>query len=179
MQMKTWSFGRIVMVCGIAGVLLAGVLVFSFPLPYSSEAILKIPAGGQPLAIVNEAAQAALTRSSLTRIINDRDLYLGERKTMPLEDVIDKVMRPAIRISPAGPGLAAVRFAYQDPSIAQQVVQTLAERFAGFEVLDPPSAPERVGVRKRFGLAGLGMPAGLLFGVVLALILRRRSVATS
>ena len=43
MQMKTWSFGRIVTVCGIAGVVLAGIVAFLLmPYPYRSTATLKV-----------------------------------------------------------------------------------------------------------------------------------------
>jgi hypothetical protein len=177
MQMSRWSFGRIVAVCGIVGVMLAGTVAFSLPYRYQSTTILKIPAGAQPIDRVNEAAQVALNRNSLTSIINQHDLYLPERKAMPMEDVVERMHR-SIQVTPvmstAQTVVAmAVRFAYQDPSIAQQVTQTLAARFAGFEVLDPASAPQRVTERKRYGLAGLGLPAGMLFGVVLALIVRR------
>jgi uncharacterized protein involved in exopolysaccharide biosynthesis len=174
MQMKTWSFRRIVTVCGIAGVMLAGTVAFSMPYRYRSTTILKIPAGAQPATV----AQVVLSRNSLTSIINDRNLYVPERRAMSMDDVIDR-MRRAIEIRPVSPNAFAVRFAYQDPSAAQQVTQTLAGNFTGFEVLDPPTSAERLVERKRYGLAGLGLPAGVLFGVVLALILRRRSVTAS
>jgi LPS O-antigen subunit length determinant protein (WzzB/FepE family) len=177
MQMKTWSFGRIVMVCGIAGVLLAGTVAFSMPYRYRSTTILRVPDALQRTEL-SQAAMTALSKPSLVGIINDQRLYVPEREVMPIEDVIDR-MRRAIEVRAINANAVAVRFAYQDPPTAQQVAQTLAGRFTGFEVLDPPSPPERMIERKRYGLAGLGFPAGLLFGVVLALILRRRSVATS
>jgi hypothetical protein len=174
MQMKTWSFGRIVTVCGIAGVMLAGTVAFSMPYRYRSTAILKNPAT-QPARLA-EAAEAVLARQFLAGLVQERDLYANERQTRPLDDVLD-VMRRAIEIKPVSPNAVAVRFAYRDPSTAQQVTQTLAGNFTGFEVLDPPSPPERMIERKRYGLAGLGLPAGLLFGTVLAVIVRRRAPA--
>jgi hypothetical protein len=182
MQMKTWSFGRIVTVCGILGVAMAAVAVFAFPPPYSSTAILRVPGEDKPTAnvgdMVNEAATAALTRKSLAGIIATQNLYRNERTRMPMEDVIDKVMRRDIHITPIVLANARtringieVRFDYPDPSKTQQVTQTLAERFAGFQVLDPPSPPERIRENyHRFRLALLGLLAGLIVGVGLALV---------
>lgn len=174
MQMKTWSFGRIVTVCGIAGAVLAGTVAFSMPYRYRSTAILKNPAT-QPARLA-EASEAALARQFLADLVQERDLYASERQARPLNDVLD-VMRRAIEIKPVSPNAVAVRFAYRDPSTAQQVTQTLAGNFTGFEVLDPPSPPERMVERKRYGLAGMGLPAGMLFGAVLAVIVRRRAPA--
>ena len=47
------------------------------------------------------------------------------------------------------------------------------------QLVVPPDQPKRQVEGKRFGLAGLGLPAGMLFGVVLALILRRRAAEAS
>ena len=176
MQISKWSFG-IVAVCGIAGVLLAGLVPLSMPYGfYRSTAILKIPAGDRPVDRVNEAAQAALTGNSLRTIVNDQNLYPHERKVMPMEAAVEK-MRRAIQIRPAGPGLIAVKFDYYEASAAQQVTRTLAERFANFEVLDPGGPPKNEFVRTRIYHAGLGLLAGLLAGVALALVLRRRAPA--
>jgi len=172
MQMSKWTFGAIVLACGIAGLALAGALAYSMPYQYQSTAILKVPAA-ETDTLLPETATAALSRALLVRIIQDEGLYLQEQKAMPMEDVIER-MRRAILIRPAGRNLVAVRFSDADPSTAQHVTQRLAGRFEGFEVLDPPSEPKRVGEGKRHGLAHLGFPAGMLFGVVLALILRRR-----
>lgn len=174
MQMSKWTFGAIVVACGIAGLALSTAVSFSIPLPYGSRAILKVPAGVQP----SEAAQAALTPRSLTGIIIERNLYVRERRTMPIEDAVER-MRRAIQVHPSGSDRMEVRFIDPDPSTAQHVTQTLAARFEGFEVLDPPSTPRRVGEGKRHVLAHVGLPAGLLLGVALALILRRRAPAAS
>jgi hypothetical protein len=128
MQMSRRSFG-IVAACGIVGVLLAGLVPLTTPYGwYRSTAILKIPAGDRPVDRVNEAAQAALTGKFLTTIVNDQNLYPRDRK-VPMEDTVEK-MRRAIQVRPAGPSLIAVKFDYYDPSTAQQVTRTLAERFA-------------------------------------------------
>jgi len=175
-QMKTWSFARIVTVCGIAGVLLAGLVPLSMRYGrYESTAVLKIPAGDRPIDIVNEAAQTALRSNSLLTIVNDQSLYPRQRQVMPLESGINNVMRPAIQISRAGPGLVAVRFHSVDPSVAQRVTQLLAAKFAGFQVLDPAGPVKNEFVRTRLYHGGLGLLAGILFGTVLTMIFRRRA----
>lgn len=177
MQMSKWSFGAIVAGCGIAGLALTAAVVFSLPYQYQSTAILKVPVA-ETDTLLPETATSSLSRALLVRIINDEGLYLKDRKAMPMEDVVER-MRRAILIRPAGRNLVAVRFIDPDPSTAQHVTQRLAGRFEGFEVLDPPSPARRVGEGKRLGLAHIGLPAGMLFGVVLALILRRRKPAAN
>ena len=135
--MKTWSFGRIVTVCGIAGVVLAGIVAFLLmPYPYRSTATLKVT----PLdtdAFVS-VLQAALTRNALTSIINDQNLYRRERSSRPMEDVVE-AMRRAIVVRPVGPNLAQVSFSYEDPVQAQRVSQDLVGRiiFANLNRPDP------------------------------------------
>lgn len=177
MQMSKWTFAAIVAACGIAGLALAGALAFAMPYQYQSTAILKAPVA-ETDTLLPETATAALSRALLVRIIQDEGLYSQEQKVMSMEDVIER-MRRAILVRPAGRNLVAVRFIDPNPSTAQHVAQTLAARFDGFEVVDPPSEPRRVGEGKRLSLAHLGLPGGMLFGVVLALILRRRRARTA
>ena len=177
MQLSRWALGAIVVGCGIAGLALTTAVVFSLPYQYRSTAILKVPAN-ETDTLVPETAKAALPRSLLVSIINERSLYVSERKAMPMEDVIER-MRRAISIRPAGRNRVAVGFIDPDPSKAQGVTQMLAGRFEGFEVLDPPSPAQRVGEGKRLGLAHLGLPGGMLLGAVLAVILRRRRPAAN
>jgi len=194
MQMSKWSFGRIVTVCGIAGVLLAGAVAFSMPYRYRSTATLKM----EPYSEAFERlAQAAFTRQTLTNVINNFNLYTRERRSMPMEEVIDDVMRREIRVRRVAPNIAQVSFAYEDPVQAQRVNQDLVARLIaanlGFrgEAISPSPSDRTDGERielivaadqprkqietKRYGLAGLGLPVGLLFGVVLAVVLRRRA----
>ncbi len=194
MQMKNWSFGRIVGVCGIAGVLLAGIVAFLLmPYPYRSTATLKVT----PLdtdAFVN-LLEKALSHQALTNIINDQNLYRRERSSRPMEDVVE-AMRRVIVVRPVGPNLARVSFSYEDPVQAQRVSQDLVARiiFANLssrgDTISPSDrtkgerielvAPADEGKKQiegkaRTAMTSLGLPAGLLFGVVLALILRRRA----
>ena len=162
------------------GMAVSAVAVFLFPPPYSSTAILRVPGGDTPAGnladMVNDAAVAAMSRNSLGGIITAQNLYLQERKRMQMEDVIE-VMRRDIHVTPI---LLAngetkingieVRFDYPDASKTQLVTRMLAVRFSDFQVLDPPSAPQRLRENyHRFRLALLGLLAGLIVGVGLAL----------
>jgi len=183
MQMKTWSFGRTVTVCGLVGVVVAGAAAFSGPQLYQSTATLKLDKP-DPDAL-DRVVEAALPRNALVSIINDYNLYPRERKSMPMEDVTNKVMYREVWITPVAPNLARVSFYYEDPVQAQRVSQDLVGRIIAANVATPnggviqlvapaDQAKRIIGgqVRRVFGL---GLPVSLLFGVVLALILRRRT----
>ena len=186
MQMKTGSFGRIVTVCVIAGVVVAGAAAFLWPQQYKSTATLRLE---QPdPAVLNRVAEAALTRNALASIIVRYNLYRRERTRMQMEDVID-VMRQETWVTPIAPNLAQVSFFYEDPIQAQRVSQDLVGRIiaanlstpnAGvIQVVAPADQAKRTITGKaRLAFTGLGLPVGLLFGVVLALILRRRAPAS-
>ncbi len=182
-QMKTWSFARIVALCGIAGLVLAGAIAFSMPYRYRSTATLRVEPDSKAL---ESLTQAALTRNVLTSIVNNFNLYPRERKRMPMQDVIDD-MRQAIRVRSVAPNLAQVSFAYEDPVQAQRVSQDLVARiiFANMNVQLPSGqielvapadqAQRQIEGKVRTAMTSLGLPAGLLFGVALTLLLRRRA----
>ena len=175
MQMKTGSFGRIVTVCVIAGVVVAGAAAFLWPQQYKSTATLRLE---QPdPAVLNRVAEAALTRNALASIIVRYNLYRRERTRMQMEDVID-VMRQETWVTPIAPNLAQVSFFYEDPIQAQRVSQDLVGRIiaanlstpnAGvIQVVAPADQAKRTITGKaRLAFTGLGLPVGLLFGVVL------------
>jgi len=184
MQMKTWSFGRIVRVCGIVGLMVAGTVAFSMLYRYRSTAILKVEPDSKALDRVTEAA---FTPTVLTSIIINFNLYRRERTRMQMEDVIDR-MRRDIRVRPVTPNLAQVSFAYEDPVQAQRVSQDLVARIIFANVNPQLSSGQRIELvtaadqakrqiegKVRAALTSLGLPVGLLFGVALALILRRRA----
>jgi hypothetical protein len=187
MQISKWSFVRIVIVCGIAGLVFTGVGALSMPIPYRyrSTATLKIePVDTDAL---NRVVQAAFTPQALSDIIRQEHLY-GEA---PIDSSIDRFRR-AILIRPKGSNHAEVSFAYEGSGQAQRVSQDLIGRIISangspsinpnglrIELDAPPGPPKRQFEGKRLSLAGVGLPAGLLFGVVLALILRRRRARTA
>jgi len=183
MQMKTGSFGRIVIVCAIAGVVVAGAAAFLWPQQYKSTATLRLD-HSDPDSL-NRVAEAALPRNALASTIVRYNLYPRERKRMQMEDVVE-VMRQETWVTPIAPNLAQVTFFYEDPIQAQRVSQDLAGRIitanlsipnGGLIQLVAPAdqAKRTITGKARLAFAGLGLPAGLLFGVVLALILRRRA----
>ena len=188
MQMSRWSFVRIVIVCGIAGLVLScvGALSMSIPYRYRSTAILKIEPAFDTDAL-NRVVHAAFTPQALSEIIRQEHLY-GEA---PIDGSIDRLRR-AILIKPAGSNLAQVSFAHENPVQAQRVSQDLIGRIISANVNPsvnpnglriefdaPPGPPKRQFEGKRLSLVGLGLPTGMLFGVVLALILRRRRARTA
>lgn len=155
------------------------------PSRYRSTATLEIDSDPKEFARV---AGAVLTRNTLTTMIATHNLYRGERRRMPMEDVIDDIMRKQIPVSPVAPNLLEVSFAYEDPVQAQQVSQDLVGRIITanltlrsglIQLVAPADQAKKQIEAERYGLAGLGLPVGLLFGVVLALILRRRATPAS
>jgi hypothetical protein len=84
MQMSKWTFGAIVVACGIAGLALAGAVAFAMPYQYRSTATLKIES--DPGAF-ESVAEAAFTRNALTTIVVNQKLYRRERTRMQMEDV--------------------------------------------------------------------------------------------
>jgi len=187
MQMSKWTFAAIVVACGIAGLVLScvGALSMSIPYRYRSTATFKIePVDTDAL---NRVVQAAFTPQALSDIIRQERLY-GEA---PIDGSIDRLRR-AILIKPAGSNLAQVSFAYENPAQAQRVTKNLIGRIISANVNPsvnpnglriefdaPPGPPKRQFEGKRLSLVGLGLPTGMLFGVVLALILRRRRARTA
>ena len=186
MQIKTWSFGRIVTACGIAGLLVAGTISFLFvPYPYRSTAVLK-SGGDRSPDDWNALASAAFTSQTLSDIIRQEHLYADA----PAETAIDR-MRRGIRVRPTAPNLMQVSFGYEDPLRAQRVSQDLAGRIVTANLIPsanpnrqliqlvaaPTQAERQIEGKVRTAFTALGLPVGLLLGAILAFILRRRAPA--
>jgi hypothetical protein len=187
MQMSRWSFVRIVIVCGIAGLVLAGVGALSMPIPYRYRSTATFKIEPVDTDALNRVVHAAFTPQALSDIIRQEHLY-GEA---PIDASIERLRR-AILIKPTGSNLGQVSFVYENPVQAQRVTQDLIGRIVSanvtpginpngmlIEFAAPPGLPKRQFEGKRLSLVGLGLPTGMLFGVVLALILRRRRPAAS
>ena len=140
---KGWIFGPflLTLVASVVG-------VYVWPDSYDSVAVVKIVPQQVPQNMVqysitndladriNSMATTVLSRNVLTTIINNFDLYKSERKRMPMEDVIDNVMRPNVHIEPImfGSGSRSVpafnvRFTYPDRFLANKVVANIVDRF--------------------------------------------------
>ena len=200
MQMTTWSFGRITLACSVAGILVAVAVSFALPVHYLSRAVLtvtpadgSIPAGESTRRLVTNMEQNVFSRESLTSILQEHNLYPGERALMPVDDVIDNMKRnirvdPVTLASPGNPDTLTfvLQFEYSDRYVAQRVNAELASRFLEgalnsqlnsnwiFHVSDPPSLPVRPAVPNRTRLGAVGLFAGLLAGLTLANVVRSR-----
>ncbi|TZG27966.1 GumC family protein [Sphingomonas montanisoli] len=133
--------------CEIAG------LAFAFALPtrYQSSATIVVQSKDLPDDIANSPAgdmidqrlakikQQVLSRPELIEIIQGNALYLDERRTQPLSQIIDK-MRGDTDIVPVSSDFAptarnrsntiafAISFTYDDPAKAQAVTQEFTQR---------------------------------------------------
>lgn len=205
MQMTTWGFGRITLACSVAGILVAAAVSFALPVHYLSRAVLtvtpangSIPAGETTRSLLNNMERNVFSQESLTSIVQEHNLYPRERALMPVNDVIDNMKRN-IRIDPiplASPGnpdtlTFAVQFDYSDRYVAQQVNAELASLFLEgalnsqlnselwiFHVSDPPSLPLGPAAPNRTRLGAVGLFAGLLAGLSLAIVVRSRRRTT-
>ena len=140
---KGWIFGPflLTLVASVVG-------VYLWPDSYESQAMIKIVPQQIPQNMVqssitqdvsdqiNSMATTVLSRNVLTVIINNYDLYKSERKRLPMDDVVENIMRPAVRINPVMAGgngrnvpAFTVGFSYQDRLVANRVVSELVSRF--------------------------------------------------
>jgi len=140
---RGWIFGPflLTLVASVVG-------VYLWPDSYDSAAVVKIvpqqvPQNMVPSSISNDLsdritsmATTILSRNVLTNIINNLDLYKSERKRMPMEDVVENVMRKNIHIIPMMAGsdgravpAFTVQFSYPDRLSANKVVQEIVGRF--------------------------------------------------
>ena len=210
MRLRYQSWMKIVSTSVVAGALLGFLGSYLMQTQFRAVAVLQIaPAqiGGSPdptlLQRLNEQIQQLQSnvesRQSLTRLIVDKrlDLYPAERRTEPLESVVD-TMRESIRViinprplrNNKGAEVFTISFTYPDPGKAQTTVNALITRFiAGgttlqaqgglpnplyLDVLDPPQIAKQPFSPKRstFGIAG-GL-AGLILAFITLLIRRLR-----
>lgn len=182
----------------LAVVLLGAVAVFAYKLAnpvYESKAVIRVKAANAQDAGKNLGTliSSVESRSSLVRIMDDENLYIGKRTQVPLDDVLEEMKRN-IRIEPLGKGVAArIAFTYRDRHVAQRVTEALVLRFvaessaggsaAAISIIDPANLPESradrlppVPVEDDLSF-GVGIFFGAILGVIFAMIVRlfRRS----
>ena len=172
MQMKIWSPWKIVVAFAVAGVVLAVVFSLAIPDRYVSTAVIKIGDGQRRKMAAT--LQLVESRWFLAKLINEEDLYKGERARLPLEDVIEQMKSKDILISlvdrPGAPAFA-VSFSSTDAGQAQRTAQRLASQFVDAmvgEFLDPASLPFHPQNPRRSRIVFMGLFAGLLAGVLFA-----------
>lgn len=85
---------------------------------------------------ITQMQQTILSRSTLTNIIQTYDLYRQDRTKLPMEDVIENMLKSITVSSPqrlsGGQGNAAsftIAFSYYDRYLAQRVTRDLMNRF--------------------------------------------------
>ncbi|MBZ5632443.1 MAG: hypothetical protein LAO55_04875 [Acidobacteriia bacterium] len=151
---KGWIFGPflVTLVASVVG-------VYLWPDSYESVAVVKIVPQQVPQNMVqssisndladriNSMATTVLSRNVLTTIINNFDLYKSERKRLPMEDVIDNLMRKSVKINPMMAGTGShvvpaftVQFSYPDRMLANKVVQDVVGRFIAENVSNRSTA---------------------------------------
>jgi polysaccharide chain length determinant protein (PEP-CTERM system associated) len=151
---KGWIFGPflLTLVASVVG-------VYLWPDSYESVAVIKIVPQQVPQNMVQSTitqdmsdriagmATTVLSRNVLITIVNNYDLYKAERKTMPMEDVVENIMRKNVHITPVVVGsngrnvpAFTVQFTYHDRLMATRVVQELDSRFISANQSDRNSA---------------------------------------
>ena len=140
---KGWVFGPflLTLVASVVG-------VYLWPDSYESVARVKIVPQQVPQNMVQSSitqdmtdritamATTVLSRNVLTTIINNFDLYPRERKRLPMEDVVELMLK-SVQINPImaagsnGRNVPAftVQFSYENRLLANKVVQDLVSRF--------------------------------------------------
>ena len=179
----------------VAGMVVAASASFAVPRRYVSSAVVRVAtqAGSAQIELIETYV---LSRSNLRGLITGPlDLYRGERRQMPMEDVIDKMQRDIqVRYmeaaSPNGAPALGISFAYPDKEKAQAVVRAVAkeivsqnagenryreERWRAMWPSDPLppgqdlevlSLPQKSVSPNRFWFAACGLALGLLAALV-------------
>jgi hypothetical protein len=183
------------LVCAIA----AGLVSFAWPDQYVSSALLRFRPRYLPeqelewrqmnlIRRLNDIQQEVLSRTSLAQIMQSNiDLYARERRSSPMEDVIQTMRNKDVRVEMVGsPGAFRISFEYPDAHLAQRVVRALVialidsnERLNRnplkmdgeplpaeyVDIVDEASLPERSAGPNRYAIAGIGLCAGFVLGL--------------
>ena len=208
MHLHTWRFPKYAVGFALTGAILAAALAIHMPDKYVSEAVIRVSGGAQSSQFFRDrVVQRALSRNSLSEVIQKNDLYATDRRHMPLEDVIQR-MRHDIAITAADSGTAdpgdfgfVMRYAYPDPLRAQRTTDELVSgmmkanlmeaisanraesnlerRSTGsrLQILRSASLPRRPVQPNRFLITALGFGAGLALAVLAAVAKRVHRVA--
>ncbi len=188
MQIVSGGLWRFAAACGVAGLLVAGLVAWRTPNEYRSVAVLRMaPANlDQEIEKLNQTEQKVLSRSAVADVIRKFDLYPEQRKQEPLEDIVQDMRNRQIQIrmlttpKPQAPSLAfSITFDNDDPRKARAVTAELTAQFvsamkdsAPLEVLDPASLPQSAFAPNRPVLLALGLMLGVVTAFVLAGIRR-------
>jgi hypothetical protein len=201
--LESRSFAQLALVLGLAGALTAAVVAVRTPSKFLSvsEMQMSSPAASpdEMSALFIQMEKETLSRTNLAEIIRDPrlDLYAKDRRSQPLEDVIERMRGKDIRIEmirlpKSGIGVK-VSFLYADKFKAQRTVQALISHLedtrqrlsrgaiarTNMEVLDPPTLPQLPAWPNRYLIVSTGLGVGVLLAVATKLLTRiRRRTAT-
>ncbi len=136
----------------------------SQPSLYRSDAVIQVVPQRVPESYVSATvtervedrlralAQQVLSRTQLEKLITDFGLFPDERRRMPMEDVIERMTRRVL-IEPLATRETSrresqseafrVSFDYQDPGLAQKVVEKLASYFVDTNKLERGSQADQ------------------------------------
>jgi hypothetical protein len=183
MQIKAMSgYLKLVGAAALAGAIVAIIVSFLLPGRYVSSAVIQGGRKDDPQSVdqIHQAWRDVLSRSSLSEVIQrpNLDLYKGERRRQPLEDVIEAMKTKDLKVqmlNDRGASAARVSFAYPDRYKAQAVMDALTRKLAGQAHLAvaPASLPGAPIAPNRLAFMFWGLGIGLLTGVVGSLFLWR------
>jgi len=176
----------------LAGILIAFAISLYIPNRYQSGAVLQIAAPGAEIEALRDDVAIRVgglfSRPTLAGIIlkPDINLYPDERRTMPLEAVIQRMATEDSRVgvteTPRGIALH-ISYIGANPAQARRTVQEILNQLVthrrtringvlSFEVLDAPYLPSQPLFPNRRMFAFAGFIAGLLLLLLLGLIRR-------
>jgi uncharacterized protein involved in exopolysaccharide biosynthesis len=198
MRMLTWNFASVTVVSALLCLAIAAGVAFWLPTEYVSTAVVRMELDrstpGWAINHLQEVQTEVLSRHSLANIIQQDDLYVRERATLPLEDIVESMRTRAIHITPlqgASPGTTAfaISFVYPERDKAQRVTRRLVDGFVHhkpisgaaipMEVLDAASLPVQPSSPNRPAIAAFGLLAGIALGIVTLGVRRWPIVAAS
>jgi hypothetical protein len=175
MQIKAMSsYLKLVAAVAAAGAIVAIVVSFVLPGLYLSSAVIQGGPTNDP-QIADRLHQAwfeVTSRGSLSEVIQrpDLDLYKGQRRRQPLEDVIEGMKSKDLKVQILHDhGVSArVSFLYPDRYKAKAVVDALTRKLADHAHLEVAAAslPEAPIGPNRLAFMVWGLSIGLATGVV-------------
>jgi uncharacterized protein involved in exopolysaccharide biosynthesis len=154
-----WQRRYYVLTCFLVALALGVAAAFALPRTYRSTATLLVQAQDLPKSIVDAPIDGAveqriarireqvLSRGDLIELIEQNDLYPGERRRQPLSKVIEK-MRHSTSVGALSSDIGqqsgtqnntiaiAMSFDYPDPGQAQAVLQSFVSKFLTMDSQD-------------------------------------------
>ncbi|MFL6759393.1 lipopolysaccharide biosynthesis protein [Sphingomonas sp.] len=154
-----WQRRYYVLTCFLVALALGVAAAFALPRTYRSTATLLVQAQDLPKSIVDapidgaveqriaRIRQQVLSRGDLIELIEQNDLYPGERRRQPLSKVIEK-MRHSTSVGALSSDIGqqsgtqnntiaiAMSFDYPDPGKAQAVLQSFVSKFLTMDSQD-------------------------------------------